>query len=176
LPAIVLAGCTSLPGPTRTASPSASNPSAQPNSEAAETAPANGASESAEHAAANDRTQPVGPMPMPDPAHNVFFDLNSADLDDQARATIKPIAESLKGNRTRSVVLVGHTNDQNNTEFGLALAARRAAAVEQEMLRLGVAPGQISKRPIGHEMLVSGRCNTGACLHATRRVEIQVVE
>lgn len=111
-------------------------------------------------------------LPWVDPATNVFFDFGSAELDERARATIRPIAGTLKADRIRSVILVGHTNDQNSTEYALALAALRITAVEQEMLRLGVARGQIHKRPVGRAKNVRGNCATESCLRTTRRVEI----
>ena len=112
----------------------------------------------------------------PDPARNVFFSLGSAEISDKARATIRNIAEMLKEHRNETVILVGGTDGLGSREFCIAISSKRTDALEAELLKLGVRPIQLRKRLRGCEVASRQTCNSEACRHRRRRVEIQLAE
>ena len=112
----------------------------------------------------------------PNPARNVFFSLGSSDITEEARSTLKKIAEMLKKQRRETVTLVGHTEDLGSREYCIAISSKRADAVEAELLKIGVYQSQIRKRPRGNEAASRKMCHSEACRHNRRRVEILFVE
>ncbi len=78
----------------------------------------------------------------------------------------------LKENRREVITLVGSTDDLGSREYCIAISSKRIDAVELELLKLGVYPGQIRKRPKGYEAANRTICNSEVCRHNRRRVEI----
>jgi outer membrane protein OmpA-like peptidoglycan-associated protein len=64
-------------------------------------------------------------------AVDIKFALNSAELTDQAKATLKQMAVAMKSDRLASYhfMLEGHTDTTGNPDNNLALSQRRAEAV-----------------------------------------------
>lgn len=104
---------------------------------------------------------------------SVYFERDSLDLTDAALATIADNAERLKANRGAAVTLVGFTDDLGSSSYSVALAQRRAAAVTNALIRLGVGPYQIRSTAYGQERFSMVPCITEACRRAYRRVEFR---
>jgi len=109
-----------------------------------------------------------------DTANNVYFPLGSYLLDREAEAAIKRHAEKLLGDPHLLVTLIGHTDDLGSKEYNDALCIRRANAVRQAFLDLGVASRQIRlSNRYGYEATPPKPCLTDACRKVLRRVELQ---
>ena len=85
------------------------------------------------------------------PLKPVFFPLDSADLDDAARAAASANAEMLRKYPTWVVTLEGHCDERGTAEYNLALGERRAVAVKTYMVSLGVSPDRLRTVSYGKE-------------------------
>lgn len=81
----------------------------------------------------------------------VFFDYDQSDLKPAARTTIQSWASWLKSNGGASVVVQGHADERGTREYNLALGDRRASAVKNYLVALGVAAGRVRNVSYGKE-------------------------
>jgi peptidoglycan-associated lipoprotein len=101
----------------------------------------------------------------------VYFDFDSAEIRPESRTIIESNARTLAGNRRIVTQLEGHTDDRGSREYNIALGERRANAVRQVMIALGVSPQQIRVVSYGEERPVAtGQDEQNYALN--RRVEI----
>ena len=85
------------------------------------------------------------------PLQPVFFALDSADLDETARATAMANAELLRKNARWIVTVEGHCDERGTPEYNLALGERRAVAVKTYLVSLGISPDRIRTVSYGNE-------------------------
>lgn len=112
-------------------------------------------------------------VPPLDYEHNVYFPLGSHALDSKAMIALKRHAKRLNADPRLVVTLIGHTDDLGSLEYNDALCLKRAKAVEQALLDLGVSPRQIHIAPrYGYEKAPGQPCRTEACRRALRKVEL----
>ncbi len=93
------------------------------------------------------RCRPVealGPVVLPD----LDFAANADQPGPGADALLRAVAGNLRANPDRVVELAGHTNALCDERFCLELSERRARAVRDRLVALGVAPEQL--RTVGH--------------------------
>ncbi len=81
----------------------------------------------------------------------VFFDYDSSTLDQSDRDTLARQAAWL--NQFPNVVLTieGHCDERGTREYNLALGARRAAAVREHLVSLGVSAARVETISYGSE-------------------------
>ncbi len=92
------------------------------------------------------------PAPKEEPiTHKVFFPFASSNLTDKARRELHALRPQLL--KAKSIRLTGHTDRVGAPAFNRMLAARRAEAVRQSLLTLGVAPERIAH--VGAECCVN---------------------
>lgn len=109
---------------------------------------------------------PVPPQPLPEdaianrslddlnrdsPLKPAFFPLDSADLDDTARAAVTANADVLRKYPTWMVTIEGHCDERGTAEYNLALGERRAVAVKTYLVSLGIAPDRLRTVSYGKE-------------------------
>jgi peptidoglycan-associated lipoprotein len=105
------------------------------------------------------------------PDRIVYFDYDSATIRAESRPVIEANAQALNNNRRGITQLEGHTDERGSREYNVALGERRANAVRQYMLGLGVSPQQIRVVSYGEEQpAASGHNEQHYALN--RRVEI----
>ena len=103
------------------------------------------------------RTTPTGPMPgsqedlVTNVGDRVFFDFDSFQLRPEARATLEKEAEWLKQNANVSVWIEGHTDERGTREYNLALGERRANAIRDYLVALGIDQSRMKTRSFGKE-------------------------
>jgi peptidoglycan-associated lipoprotein len=85
------------------------------------------------------------------PFKPVFFDLDSAELDDPGRAIVSGNAELLKKYSAWVITVEGHADERGTAEYNLALGERRAVAVKTYLISLGVAPDRVRTVSYGKE-------------------------
>ena len=85
------------------------------------------------------------------PLQPVFFSLDSAELDEMARATAMANAELLRQNARWVVTIEGHCDERGTPEYNLALGERRAVAVKSFLVSLGISPDRIRTVSYGNE-------------------------
>jgi peptidoglycan-associated lipoprotein len=85
------------------------------------------------------------------PLADVHFDLDSAALSEEARATLERHALWLQGHREVRVTIEGHCDKRGTTDYNLALGEQRARAVWDYLVGLGVAPDRLRTVSYGKE-------------------------
>ena len=118
------------------------------------------------------------PPPPPPPApqepdfntvvHDAYFDYDKADIRDDARAALSSTADYLKGHPSVKVTIEGHCDERGSTEYNLGLGDRRAGAVKQYLVSLGVSADQMTTVSFGKEKPFCTEHNE-ACWQQNRR-------
>jgi len=103
------------------------------------------------------------PPPPPPPAgptddelflrevRDAYFDYDKADIRPDARAALSKTADFLKSNPRFKVIIEGHCDERGSTEYNLGLGDRRASAVKQYIVSLGVSADRVSTVSFGKE-------------------------
>lgn len=90
---------------------------------------------------------PPAPAPAPPPVARdflVFFDWDSAALTPQAMAILRQASDAAKTLGGVRVVATGHADRSGPAAYNVGLSERRADAVRAELVRLGIAGGEIA--------------------------------
>src|SRR5713101_5123881 len=82
---------------------------------------------------------------------DAYFDYDKADIRPDARAALSKTADFLTSNPRFKVVIEGHCDERGSTEYNLALGVRRANAVKEYIVSLGVSAVRISTVSFGKE-------------------------
>ncbi len=72
------------------------------------------------------------------PLGDVFFDYDSVEIKPEARTTLQTNVEYLKRWASTKVMIEGHADSRGTNEYNLALGERRAAAVRDYLVTLGL--------------------------------------
>jgi peptidoglycan-associated lipoprotein len=103
----------------------------------------------------------------------VFFEYDSHDLSDEARATLQRHAEWLRQNPTVSFTIEGHADERGTREYNLALGDRRANAVKNYLAALGIPANRLRTISYGKERPEVQGSDEAA--HAQNRRAVSVV-
>jgi peptidoglycan-associated lipoprotein len=99
---------------------------------------------------------------------HVFFAFDKSDLDDTARATLQKQAAWFSRYQAVTVAVQGNADERGTREYNLALGARRAAAVKDYLVGLGVRSGRLTTISFGKERPVCVESNE-TCWSKNRR-------
>ena len=104
------------------------------------------------------------PLPAPPPAaqatvdelfrtnvKDAFFDYDQSDIRTDARDALARTAEFLRSHPEIRVVIEGHCDERGSTEYNLGLGDRRAQAVRQFLISLGVSADRMETVSLGKE-------------------------
>lgn len=104
------------------------------------------------------------PAPPPPPAkaagweelftkevRDAFFDYDSAEIRPDARQALQKTADFLKNYPQLRVTIEGHCDERGSTEYNLALGDRRANAVKQYLVSLGISADRLTSTSWGKE-------------------------
>ena len=99
---------------------------------------------------------------------DAYFDFNKADIRSDARDALGKTADFLRNYPQIRVTVEGHCDERGSTEYNLALGDRRAGAVKQYLVSLGISADRISTVSFGKEKPF---CNehSEACWQQNRR-------
>ena len=101
----------------------------------------------------------------------VYFDYDSFVIRSEFQSVIEAHAKYLASDKSRKVVIEGHTDERGGREYNLALGQKRAEAVRQRLTLLGVSEAQLEAVSFGKEKpAVLG--STEAAMEKNRRAEI----
>ncbi len=81
----------------------------------------------------------------------VFFGYDQYDLTSEARGTVEKQAQWLKTYGSVNITIEGHCDERGTREYNLALGEKRAMAVRNYLIALGVEPGRIQTISYGKE-------------------------
>jgi len=102
------------------------------------------------------------------PLSDVFFDLDKADLRDDAKAPLQKDADWLKKWTSTTISVEGHCDSRGSAEYNLALGSRRASAVKEYLSSLGVPSTRITTISKGKEQPFCNEENE-SCWQQNRR-------
>jgi len=96
------------------------------------------------------------------PLADIRFDLDSAALTDEARATLEKHALWLQSRRDLRVTVEGHCDERGTVEYNLALGEQRARAAREYLVSLGVAAERLRVVSFGKERPLDTGSNESA--------------
>ena len=102
------------------------------------------------------------------PLSDVFFDLDQSDIREGDRAALQKDADWMKRWATTIVTVEGHADSRGSSEYNLALGSRRATAVKDYLVSLGVPTGRVTvvskgkEQPFCNERTSPAGSRTGA--------------
>ena len=102
----------------------------------------------------------------------VFFGYDSSDLDSDALELLQDQVAWLKQNSNVSVTIEGHCDERGTREYNLALGEKRAQAVKNYLIGLGISPDRVSTVSYGKERPAVVGSNDGAWAQNRRSVTI----
>jgi peptidoglycan-associated lipoprotein len=102
----------------------------------------------------------------------VYFDFDSFAIRDEFKPLLDGHAKALAANRTRKLVIEGHTDERGGREYNLALGQKRADAVLRSLTILGVSDAQVEAVSFGKER-PAAQGNDEAAWAKNRRAELK---
>ncbi|HEX7406509.1 MAG TPA: OmpA family protein [Candidatus Binatia bacterium] len=121
----------------------------------------------------------VRPPALPPPTKEkivlraVHFDFDKSNIRPDARVILDEAASILKERRDINVAIQGHTDGVGTDAYNMKLSHRRAASVEQYLVKHGVAASRLSSEGFGKRQPVASN-DTDEGRAQNRRVELQV--
>lgn len=88
-------------------------------------------------------------------AQTVHFDLDRTVLKSSEKAKVAIVADYLKANATEAVEVGGHCDERGTEEYNRSLGERRALAVREDLVGLGIAPDRIDTISYGEDKPVA---------------------
>ena len=82
---------------------------------------------------------------------SVFFDFDSFVVKSEYQPIVQTHGNYLGTNKQRRVTIEGHTDERGGREYNLALGQKRAEAVKQRLMLLGVTDTQVETVSFGEE-------------------------
>ncbi len=96
--------------------------------------------------------RPVDPAMLPGiNLSPVYFDYDSAQIRESERAKAEDAAKFLRTNTRAGVIISGHCDERGSREYNMALGERRALAVRQYLVSLGIDAAVIQTVSYGEE-------------------------
>lgn len=105
----------------------------------------------------------------------VRFAFDSAQVDSTERAKVEAVAEFLKANASSLVTLEGHCDERGSAEYNVSLGERRALAVRDYLMNLGIDGARIQTKSFGAEQPKDPGHDESAW-SVNRRVEFVVIK
>jgi peptidoglycan-associated lipoprotein len=119
---------------------------------------AGGSADASVHISVNVPPPPVVKAPEPSfdelflkEVRDAFFDYDKADIRPDAREALQKSADFLKGYPNARFTIEGHCDERGSTEYNLALGQRRANAVKDYLVSLGIPAANILTTSWGKE-------------------------
>ncbi len=100
-------------------------------------------------------------------ADTVHFDYDRSTVRPGEKPKVAHVAEYLKSNSANAVLIEGHCDERGTEEYNHALGERRALALREELVRLGIDPNRVDTISYGKDRPVdTGRSEAS---HAKNR-------
>ncbi len=81
----------------------------------------------------------------------VYFDYDSSVIKAGERSKVSSVADYLKGHNAEAVRVEGNCDERGTEEYNRALGERRALAVREELVRLGIDPNRVDTISYGKD-------------------------
>lgn len=99
---------------------------------------------------------------------DAYFDYDKAEIRPDAQEALRKTADFLKGYPQLRVTIEGHCDERGSTEYNLALGDRRASAVKQYLVSLGIPGDRLNTVSFGKEKPFCMEANE-TCYQQNRR-------
>jgi len=103
----------------------------------------------------------------------VFFDFNKSSITADSAETLKRQAAWMASNPNVTVVVEGHCDERGTREYNLALGERRANAMREHLISLGVSSARIETISYGKERPAVSGSNDAAWSQNRRGVMVR---
>lgn len=133
--------------------------------------------------ATNNRHQPLTLTIALDPIEtgkttilkNIFFETDSFSLKPESKGQLKEIVDFMKTNPGLVIEIGGHTDHQGAENYNLVLSCKRANAVVQSLVEMGVPSARLKSKGYGFAIPVADNSiEEGRALN--RRTEFKIIE
>jgi peptidoglycan-associated lipoprotein len=114
------------------------------------------------------RTKTLEQLNAEKPLADTYFGYDSTDLTEEARQALQRNVEWMKRWSSTSVMVEGHADSRGTNEYNLALAERRADAVRDYMVSLGLPAARVTIVSKGEEQPACSE-ETASCWQQNRR-------
>lgn len=104
----------------------------------------------------------------------VFFDFDRSEIKAEFMAEIEAHAKTLMDNPSMKVKIEGHADERGTTEYNLALGERRANAVKDALVAIGVNQDQLETVSYGEERPAMQGSNEEAWAQNRRAVLVEI--
>jgi peptidoglycan-associated lipoprotein len=105
----------------------------------------------------------------------IHFEFNSYSLDDEAVQKLLIVAKFLNEYSGIRVLIQGHCDERGSSEYNMGLGEKRARAVRDYLLNLGILPIRLEVTSMGKEMPLMAGCTEESCHWQNRRAEFVVL-
>ena len=102
-------------------------------------------------------------------ANTVSFAYDSSAIRSGEKAKIAAVADHLKGNSADAVRVEGNCDERGTEEYNRSLGERRALAVREELIRLGIDPGRVETKSWGEDNPANDHGHDEAAWQKNRR-------
>lgn len=100
----------------------------------------------------------------------VYFSSDSSDITPEGQQTLSAQAQWLQQFPQQTISIEGHADERGTREYNIALGARRATAVKNYLVQLGVQSGRMRTMSYGKERPVAV-CDDISCWSKNRRAQ-----
>jgi len=107
------------------------------------------------------------------PLDDVYFELDKSEIRDDARPKLQKNADWMKRWTSTQVMIEGHCDSRGSAEYNLGLGSRRATAVRDYLVSLGVPAGRLTIVSKGKESPVC-REEAESCWSQNRRGHFEI--
>lgn len=104
----------------------------------------------------------------------VYFESDSAQLTQSEIESLQSYLLSFKRGAAHLFLITGHTDSNHSDIYNMGLSERRALAVKDELLRMGVPETQTAWRAVGETVPIASNSDEGGRT-LNRRVTIKIV-
>ncbi len=111
---------------------------------------------------------PLDKLNAQKPLDDVYFGFDATDLSEEARAALQKNLKWLNRWTSTKVMVEGHADSRDTNEYNLALGARRADAVRDYLVSLGLSADRITMVSKGEEQPFCEE-ETESCWQQNRR-------
>ncbi|MFQ5694754.1 MAG: OmpA family protein [Terriglobia bacterium] len=128
---------------------------------------------------------PTPPPPAPGPTledlfarsvSDTFFAFNSAELTEEAQATLQRAVDFLRTNPGVRILIEGHCDEIGTDQYNLELGQRRAVAVRDYLVSLGASAGQLEPVSRGRTRQFCAESSEEPCRALNRRAHFILVQ
>jgi peptidoglycan-associated lipoprotein len=88
-------------------------------------------------------------------AQTVYFDFDSSVIKASEKSKVAAVADYLKANKPKAVLVEGNCDERGTEEYNRALGERRALAVREELIRLGIGATEVDTISYGKDKPVA---------------------